>query len=395
MTRRWASRVVLVTAVILLGTGVGVAATRGTGTASRLASIPRSGDVSATTAAPPDTATTTTTTTPPAATTTVPVSTAPPVPTSAPVRAAGPIGPVALTGCPPPPRPPRPPSLPSHPAVLVPEAALPTPPSPGPRVANLTALAGKGMWIWQPSATEGGNVNAIVNRAVTAHLSQLWVRVGSSFDGFYGTGFLEALVPLAHRHGLAVIGWGFPYLYDPVGDAGWTDQALAWQASSGDRLDAWSADIEAPSEGVALSARRAATYLGLIRPHAAGRPLIATVYPPTDYWLVNYPYEAMAPAVDAFAPMVYWSCREPGDAVAAAIQRLSRLAPVHPIGQAYDMGPDGGRVGPPTGAEIARFLDVARRGGAAGASFWVWQSMTPPEWSALAGYSWPPPLRAP
>ncbi len=388
MNRSWVVRAVLAATALLLATGVAVAATRGTGSTSRPAERVSSPVPSTTTTG--DTATTTSTTV--AVATTLQVTTTTPATTSPP-RVAGPLGAVALTGCPPPPRPPQPPSTPSHPAVLVPEASLPIPPPPSPRVTNLAPLAGKGMWIWQPAATEGGDAAAIVERAVSAHLSQLWVRVGSSFDGFYNVGFLEALVPLAHRHGLAVIGWGFPYLYDPVGDAGWTDQALAWQASSGDRLDAWSADIEAPSEGVALSAKRAATYLGLIRPHAAGRPLIATVYPPTDYWLVNYPYEAMAPAVDAFAPMVYWSCREPGDAVAAAIQRLSRLAPVHPIGQAYDMGPYGGRVGSPSGAEIARFLDVARRGGATGASFWVWQYMTAQEWSALGDYAWAPPPR--
>jgi hypothetical protein len=100
----------------------------------------------------------------------------------------------------------------------------------------------------------------------------------------------------------------------------------------------------------------------------------------------------MAPYVDAFAPMIYWSCREPGDAAAAAIQRLSPLAPVHLIGQAYDMGPDGGRVGHPSGAEISRFLDVARRDGAVGASFWDWQEINAEEWSALSNYSWLGPV---
>jgi hypothetical protein len=47
-----------------------------------------------------------------------------------------------------------------------------------------------------------------------------------------------------------------------------------------------------------------------------------------------------------------------------------------------------GRTGAPGPAEIARFLDVGQRSGASGASFWVWQSMTGPEWSALAAYPW-------
>jgi hypothetical protein len=217
----------------------------------------------------------------------------------------------------------------------------------------------------------------------------VWVRLGSSFDGFYGQSFLNALVPAMHAKGIAVIGWGFPYLYDPVGDVAWTNQALTWRAPNGDRLDGWSADIETASEGTALSGKRASTYLGLVRPLMGGRPLMATVYPPTTYWQANYPYQAMAPYIDAFTPMMYWNCTEPGAYAALAIQYLAKLAPVHLIGQAYDMGPYGGRDGSPSGAEIARFLDVARRGGAVGASFWVWQYMTAPEWSALTSYRWP------
>jgi hypothetical protein len=230
-------------------------------------------------------------------------------------------------------------------------------------------------------------VVGIVQRARAAHLTQLWVRVGSSRDGFYGASFLNALVPVAHSNGVAVIGWGFAHLYDPVGDATWSQSALDWQTPSGERLDGWSGDIEAASEGTALSGKRASTYLGLVRGHAGGRPIIATVYQPTSYWLSVYPYQAMAPYVDAFAPMVYWSCRESGAAAAAAMAALSPLAPVHLIGQAYDMAPYG-RTGAPSGAEISRFLDVGRRSGASGASFWVWQQMTPSEWNALSAYSW-------
>jgi hypothetical protein len=253
-------------------------------------------------------------------------------------------------------------------------------------------LAGKGMWIWQPTRTENGNADVIVTRGVAAGLTQLWVRVGDSRYGFYGASFLESLVPLAHARGLAVIGWGFPHLYDPVADATWTLAALAWRSSGGQRLDGWSADIETASEGTALSGPRATAYLGLVRAGVDGRPLVATVFPPTDYWLRVYPYTAMARYVDAFAPMIYWGCREPGDAAAAAIQRLSALAPVHLIGQAYDMAPEGGRVGHPSGAEIARFLDVARRDGAMGASLWDWQEINAEEWSALSGYAWLGPV---
>ena len=310
-----------------------------------------------------------------------------PVPPASPPRA--PLGPVALTGCPPPPRHLPPGKPPWHPAVLVPDAALPTPAPPATREVTLGPLSGKGMWIWQMKATEHGDVDAIVARARTMGLAQLWVRVGDTQDGFYAAPTLESLLPAAHRAGLAVMGWGFPHLYDPLADASWSLDALSFRSSAGDRLDGFSADIETSGEGVALSGLRAQIYLSALGTVAGRRPIVATVFPPTEHWMASYPYAQMAPYVDAFAPMVYWGCREPGSAVSEAIARLARLAPVHVIGQAYNMGPEGGRQVAPSGDEIARFLDVAQRGGAAGASLWDWQEASTDEWLALAGYSWP------
>jgi hypothetical protein len=305
--------------------------------------------------------------------------------------------PLPLPGCPPPARPPRSGSGGSlwHPDVLVPEADLPAAPEPTPLVADPAPLRGKGMWVWKYRQTEGGDADAIVARAVGAGLTQLWVRIGDSKDGFYGAAELDALVPRAHAHGLAVIGWGFPYLWDPAGDAAWTAEALAWKGPGGATLDGFSPDIEESSEGVMLTEARARLYLGRVRQAAGRRLVVATVYRPTDAQWAVYPYTAMAPFVDAFAPMVYWGCTEPGDAAMQALARLTALRPVHLIGQGYDMADEGGRTGPPSAAETARFLDVARRSGSIGASFWVWQSMDDEQWAALAGFSWSSPRAGP
>lgn len=270
-------------------------------------------------------------------------------------------------------------------------AALPAPTAPAPRTASLHVLEGAGVWIWRVRQCEGGDADAIVARAVRAGVRQLWVRVGDSRDGFYGAATLDALVARAHAAGLVVIGWGFPFLYDPVADSGWTRAALDWRGRDGASLDAFSPDIESSSEGTALSARRVVLYLSLVRPLAAetGRPLVATVFRPTPQRLGSYPYAAMAPYVDAFAPMVYWSCNEPGTLAAAAVRRLATLAPVHVIGQGYDMTDEGGRVGLPTGAEVARFCDAGRRAGALGASLWHWAELTQDEWRALGSSWWP------
>ena len=247
------------------------------------------------------------------------------------------------------------------------------------------------MWIWQWDSTDGGSVDAVVQQAAAAGLHQLWVRVADSQNGFYGAQELDALVPAAHARHIAVIAWGFPYLWDPVGDAQWSAQILAWRAADGEQVDGYSADLEESTEGVMMSAQRAAVYLELVRQDAGNRLVVATVYPPSDAnWGGGYPYQAMAPYVDAFAPMVYWECTDPGSDAVQDVARLRTLRPVHVIGQAFNFAGTGGRTESPSAAEIAEFLNASRSAGAVGASFWVWQEATTDEWSALTGYSWFP-----
>src|SRR5581483_9208957 len=103
---------------------------------------------------------------------TAPASPAPVTPpTTLPPAPPGP--PVMPTGCPPPPRPPQPPANLWHPPVLVPEAALPAPAPAAPRVEDISAVFGKGVWTWKVKATEGGDVDAIVARAMRTGLQQL------------------------------------------------------------------------------------------------------------------------------------------------------------------------------------------------------------------------------
>src|SRR5207248_3023301 len=83
--------------------------------------------------------------------------------------------------------------------VLVPDAALPQPAPPPARLANLSVLDGKGMWIWKYRQTEQGATDRIVARAQQAGLRQLWIRVADSRDGFYGASVLATLVPAPHR----------------------------------------------------------------------------------------------------------------------------------------------------------------------------------------------------
>jgi hypothetical protein len=257
------------------------------------------------------------------------------------------------------------------------------------RTPSLDALRGKGMWTYQWAATEGGSAAAVVARARAAGLTSIWVRTGSSRSDFYAAPELRALLPLAHAAGLRVVAWDFPYLYDPVADAVRAAATLAFTAPGGHRIDAFSPDIESRSEGTQQTVRRLRVYLGLVQRSAGDRPLVTTVPHANDHWWRTYDYRTQVPYVDAFAVMAYWGCTEPGRDAIQSVARLTPLGrPLHLIGQGFDMGPYGGRVGDPTGREVFRFTDVAHRSGVLGASLYVWQHATREQFAALAAYPW-------
>ena len=79
---------------------------------------------------------------------------------------------------------------------------------------------GKGMWMYQPKAVEGGNAEAIIARATAVGLTHIFVRTGSSKTGFYAADFLSKILPVAHAHGIRIYGWDFPYLDDIAYDIG-------------------------------------------------------------------------------------------------------------------------------------------------------------------------------
>ena len=311
------------------------------------------------------------------------VPSAPPRPASPVVRRVLPPAPPEppRAGCPVPPNH-RPPYVPPPlPAPAVAETALPRPVAVAHKASSLAAVAGKGLWITTFSA-RAFSVGRALADAHRAGVTSLWVRTGGSNQGYYGDGFLPALVPAAHAAGIRVVAWDFPFLSDPVRDAERARRALA----AG--VDAFAPDVETAAEGTHLTSRRLALYLSLVRAVAGSRPVIATVPRATPYNLRHYPYRTFQPYADVFAPMVYWSCNEPGQLVHDSMSSLGRMLPVAPIGQGYDMASDGGRSGLPTRAETWRFLDVAKRSGAVGASMWTAEAMGAGQYAALAAYPW-------
>jgi hypothetical protein len=242
---------------------------------------------------------------------------------------------------------------------------------------------GKGMWLYEPDKTEGGNVAAIVAKAKAAGLSHLYVRTGSSWNGFYAGDFLDKILPAAHEADLMVYGWDFPRLIDVEEDVRRAKAAIDHRAPGKHRIDGFSADIETQSEGTRITAAAAAEYGRRLRAEVGSSfPLIATVPRPSP--AQNYPYAEVVESFDAIAPMVYWLNRQPDTDVAGALRDLARFnKPVFPVGQAYDGAPEGGRAGVPPPEELWRFMRFAQAGGAQGVSFWSWQAANAKAWAAI------------
>ena len=166
-----------------------------------------------------------------------------PVQAPAPVPVDGPAGPVI--------------NLPAGSAEIHATAA-PAPIVTPPAAPKKWLPSGKGMWIYLPDKTEGGNVPAIIAKAEATGLTHLWVRMGSAWDGFNVVPFVNQLLPAAHAAGIRVIGWDFPKLEPVEADVQRALTMIGHTAPGGHRIDAFSADIET-TRLERFCARKAAT----------------------------------------------------------------------------------------------------------------------------------------
>jgi hypothetical protein len=240
------------------------------------------------------------------------------------------------------------------------------------------------MWLWLPERSEGGDAAAIVRRAKVSDITHLYVRTGSSVQGFYAQDFLNRLLPVAHAANIRVFGWDFPYLDNWIGDVDRATAAINYVTPDGHRIDGFTADIETRSEHVNITPDTGRNY-GLWLRHQVGAnyPLIATVPRPSPA-LVTYPFAEVVAPFDAIAPMVYWLQRDGAMEASATMAALLRFGkPIMPVGQAYDGLPEGGPPGVPRAADIQRFMKTAEDMGATAVSFWSWQAADQQAWDGI------------
>ncbi|GAC1444105.1 MAG: hypothetical protein NVSMB52_03100 [Chloroflexota bacterium] len=257
-------------------------------------------------------------------------------------------------------------------------------------------VAGKGMWLTLGIIT-GATPGAIVKAAQRNGITHLYLEAAISPLGFHGKRTVGHLVDAAHRGHIAIIAWVYPYLYDLAADVLLTSEVAAFKTPAGNAFDGIAADLERN-----VNVLNVRTYSQLVRAYVGKHYLlIGVTYPPQS--LPNFPFAEVARQYDVLAPMDYWHQtktaygldyghlpygREYGFRYAAnsiaAIRAAGASMPIEPIGQAFD---DFGRLemGPhaPSGDELKGFFTGCKRGGAIGASFFQWMTVTPDDWQAL------------
>lgn len=229
-------------------------------------------------------------------------------------------------------------------------------------------LAGRMMWIWELRHTKRGRLRAIARSAHAHGISTVAIKGGDGRQRWHQLN--RRVVRALHRRGVGVCGWQYVYGTHPVGEA----RVGARIVRNG--VDCLIADAESEYEGRPHAARR---YVRALRRRIGRRfPLALTTFPYASLH-PRFPYRQFLGRGGAQynLPQVYW--RELGDSPRRALRRTLHEnrrfgRPILPAGQAWRA---------PSTAQVRRFELVARKLGAAGVSYWVWQHTTRAAWRAL------------
>ena len=251
----------------------------------------------------------------------------------------------------------------------VPAKVIPAAP-PTATAASGTAFEGQGMWIWYLSASDGGNLAAIVAQAHAADVTTVFVK-SSDGSSNYWSQFSPQLVAELHANGLKVCAWQFVYGTNPAGEANLGAEAVANGA------DCLVIDAEGEYEGRYGSAQ---TYIADLRTRVGVTYPLGLASFPYVYDHTSFPYSVfLGPNGAQFnAPQMYW--KDIGNSVDTAyantyISNRVYGRPIYPLGQTYSH---------PSNSELVRFREEAVDYGATGLSWWDWQETPASEWTALA-----------
>ena len=256
------------------------------------------------------------------------------------------------------------------------------------------SLQGKGWFIWQIPRCEGGAPDAIAQKAATAGLTHVLIKIA---ERTYGVGFdkngrdqVPAIADALRARGIEVWGWHYIYGDNPAGEA-----SIAIKRCTDLRVDGYVIDAESEFKlpGKAAVAR---TFMSALR---AGLPNLPVALSSYRYPSLHpqLPWKDFLEKCDVAMPQVYWEqahnpdqqlVRSAGEFANPALVGWAR--PFVPTGSAYGVGnwkasPD----------ELKRFLEKAVSLGVPAVNFYSWDYAAAPAntalWDKVAGFNWPGP----
>jgi len=237
-------------------------------------------------------------------------------------------------------------------------------------------LLGKGFWIWKLDKCEGGDVKAIVEKAKSAALAHVLVKIADGSRPYNGD--LAPLVDALHTAGIGVWGWQYTYGTDP-GPKEEAEAAVSRVRQFG--LDGFAIDAEVEYKG---HPERAREYVNALRAGLPDVPIALSSFYLPDYH-PDFPWQEFLVKCDLNMPQIYWFSRDPVEALKKSLAQHGKFGkPIFPTGAAYRMTDTSA-----TPSQIQSFLEAVESEGLIGVNFWSWQHATSEMWDVIKEFDWP------
>ena len=249
-------------------------------------------------------------------------------------------------------------------------------------------IEGKGYYLWKIKYCEGGDVEAIAERAVEAGFTHVLVKIANgtgsyNIDPKTGEDLVGPLAQALRERDIAVWGWHYVYGYDPIGEA---DKAI--QRVTSHNLDGYAIDAEAEYKEAGRD-RAAKQFMTRLRTGLPTLPLALSSYRFPSYH-PQLPWNEFLAKCDIAMPQVYWEqSHNPSQQLTSCVneyQSLPYVRPVVPTGSAYRRGSWA-----PTPEEMNEFMDTARELNLSGVNFWEWahtRRYLLELWHTVKNYDW-------
>ncbi len=254
------------------------------------------------------------------------------------------------------------------------------------------ALEGKGFFIWRILNCEGGDANAIANKAEAARLTHVLIKIADTRYPFgYDRNNNDLVPPVSQalkNRGMQVWGWHYVKGSDPAGEA-----RVAIARTRELQLDGYVIDAEHEYKWRGKDAA-ARLFMTELRPALPNHPIALSSYRFPTYHR-ELPWAAFLEKCDFNMPQVYWEqAHNPGAQLERSVgefadtRLVGHARPVIPTGSAYGAG---GWVA--TAEDQRRFYQKALELSLSAANTYSWDWSTSPGhhdlWDAVAGFQWP------